>query len=467
MFHGAVPWVYFTVSMVGGLCTVNAFVPVRRDPFTVASFLLAWIPGELPVQVLVVQVAGTLAFAHFGAFDRWPGQVGLAVAVASWAGLAWLAVVAHRSGRLVDEALESAGAAPLPGPVGRPVWNTWWRLAIAVPFRFRRIRRIRNVDYWGDGIFRHRLDVLRLRDHPPERGPVLVYVHGGAWMIGNKRQQGIPMLHELAARGWVCVAINYRLSPRATWPSHIVDVKRALAWVREHIAEYGGDPTFVAVSGGSAGGHLAALAALTPGAREWQPGFEDADTSVDACVPFYGAYDLTGDPEASGEFGPGLLRLLERFVMKQPIADDRERYVQASATERVGPAAPPMFVLHGINDTLVPIRVARRLVERLRAVSSAPVAFVELPRTQHAFDVLASIRCRHTTLGVVRFLEGVRAGTVGAAPAPATPAPATPAPATPAPATPEPASHPPGASPRRSADGPRRRRGVLDRPETF
>ena len=67
-----------------------------------------------------------------------------------------------------------------------------------------------------------------------------------------------------------------------------------MAWVKEHIAEYGGDPAFVAVSGGSAGGHLCALLALTAGDPAFQPGFEEADTSVDACVPFYGVMDMTG-----------------------------------------------------------------------------------------------------------------------------------------------------------------------------
>jgi len=401
--------------MVGGLCTVNAFLPIRREPYTVASFVLAWAPGELPLQVLAVQVAGTLIFAHFGAFSHWPGWTGLAVAVLSWIGLVWLAVVAHRAGALVEDALArgAGGASPPPGFRPGPVWNTWWRLSIAVPFRFRRIQRIRNIDYWGDGIARHRLDVIRLRrgSSGPELRPVMVYIHGGAWVIGDKRQQGLPLLHELAARGWVCVAINYRLSPKAVWPSHIVDSKRAVAWVKEHIADYGGDPGFVAVSGGSAGGQLASLVALTPGAAEWQPGFEDADTSVDAAVCFYGAADLTGDPELSGSFGPGFLRLVERYVMQQPITSDRERFVRASPIERVGLDAPPMFVLHGSNDTLVSVAVARRFVVRLREVSRAPVVSVELPLAQHAFDILASIRCRHTTMGVVRFLEGVRVGT--------------------------------------------------------
>jgi acetyl esterase/lipase len=71
-----------------------------------------------------------------------------------------------------------------------------------------------------------------------------------------------------------------------------------------------------------------------------------------------------------------------------------------------------MFVLHGVNDTLVPLVVARYFVDRLRQTSQEPVVYVELPRAQHAFDVLASIRCRHTTMGVVRFLDGIRARVV-------------------------------------------------------
>ena len=208
---------------------------------------------------------------------------------------------------------------------------------------------------------------------PPDAGaPVMVYIHGGAWMIGDKREQGKPMMYELVARGWVCVAINYRLSPKATWPDHIVDAKRAVAWVKEHIAEYGGDPSFVAVSGGSAGGHLCALLALSAGDPAFQPGFEDADTSVQACVPFYGVMDMTGSPEGSALFGPGLLEMLEKTRHE----DDKESehpevFRAASPTYRVRADAPPFFVLQGVNDTLVPVETARIFVERLRAVSAA------------------------------------------------------------------------------------------------
>jgi acetyl esterase/lipase len=267
----------------------------------------------------------------------------------------------------------------------------------------------RNIDYWGDGAKRHRLDVYQSRLAPPGKAPVMVYIHGGAWMIGEKREQGKPMMYELVARGWVCVAINYRLSPKATWPDHIVDAKRAVAWVKEHIADYGGDPSFVAVSGGSAGGHLCALLALSAGDPAFQPGFEDADTAVQASVPFYGVMDLTSSTDGSAIFGPGLLAMLEKRVMKTTESEHPEVFREASPTFRVRADAPPFFVLQGVNDTLVPVESARTFVERLRAVSSAPVAYAELPLAQHAFDVLASLRCQATTSAVADFLEGARA----------------------------------------------------------
>ena len=91
------------------------------------------------------------------------------------------------------------------------------------------------------------------------------------------------------------------------------------------------------------------------------------------------------------------------------MTEDLAAFEQASPDRRITEAAPPMFVIQGANDTLVPPQVARRFAERLRASSRQPVAYLELPCAQHAFDILASIRTRHTTLGVVRFLEATRA----------------------------------------------------------
>jgi acetyl esterase/lipase len=409
------PWVLFAVSLAGMALLVNAYLPMRHGLLAVVSFTFGWLIGELPVQTVAAELVATGLFAWAHAFGAWPGWVGLGLGAVQWVGLAGLAVSGWRARRVVAEALDSASGGPVAAPQvdPRPVWNRLWRVGLAVPFRFRSVQRIRNIDYWGDGNYRHKLDVIRSRRDPPSAGPVLVYIHGGAWIIGDKREQGIPMMHELARRGWVCIAINYRLSPRATWPAHVVDCKRALAWVREHVAELGGDPAFVAVSGGSAGGHLAALVALTAGDPDWQPGFEGGDTHVDACVPFYGVYDLTGRNPGPDRYSRELRELLEERIVKAHLEDDPDTFEQASPTSRVHAGAPPMFVLHGRNDTLVPVEVARVFVDRLRAVSQAPVAYAELPYAQHAFDVLASLRCRATTLGVVRFLEGIRT-TVGA-----------------------------------------------------
>ena len=410
VFDGGVIWVFLAFGVVFVLVVLNAYVPFRREPLTVLSFVTGFLIDEVPVHTAVVVLAGTAVLGGDVPDHSAVWWLALALCLIAVVGNLYLAVVAGRVGGLVDHALETATGGPIraDGVDLSPAWAVWWRLVVAIPFRFRGIRRIRNVDYAGDGLYRHKLDIIHRRADPPVAGPVLVYIQGGAWVIGDKREQGIPLVHELAARGWVCVAINYRLSPKATWPDHIVDCKRAVAWVREHIAEYGGDPTFLAVSGGSAGGHLSALVGLTPGAPEWQPGFEDTDTSVDACLPFYGVHDVTGDPEASGVYGLGLVDLLQRRVMKTTMEEDRVAFEQASPERRITASAPPMFVVQGSNDTLVPPQVGRRFAERLREQSESPVAYLELPGAQHAFDVVLSIRSRHTTLGAVRFLEGIR-----------------------------------------------------------
>jgi acetyl esterase/lipase len=409
----AVSWAYLAVSLMGALLVWNAFRPARHPLLSVPSFFAGWYTAEMPLWHVVWQVAATVAFALGGALDSWPGWVALGVNALAWAGLVAHARVAA-SAHVVFQRAEADVAFAVPRDVALPVGGraTMWtrrRLAYPLPRPARSVRAIRNIDYAGDGIHAHRLDVVRRRVDPPTEAPVFVYIHGGAWVLGDKREQGLPMLYELARRGWVTVTLNYRLSPRATWPDHIVDCKRALAWVRDHIAEYGGDPGFIAVSGGSAGGHLAALLALTPGDPAFQPGFEDCDTSVDACVPFYGVYDMTRS-SGNSRYDDGLMTLLERRVFKRSLAEDPAPFEAASPLCRVHAGAPPFFVIHGANDTLVPVAEARRFTEALRAVSQAPVLYAELPYTQHAFDVLPSVRSAHAVTGVVRFLETVRTG---------------------------------------------------------
>jgi acetyl esterase/lipase len=295
---------------------------------------------------------------------------------------------------------------------------TPWRSLIN-PFRMRNVDVVarRRLAYAAGGR-RFELDVYRHRDRPVD-APVLLQVHGGGWVIGNKEQQGIPLMMHLAARGWVCVAANYPLSPRTRWPGHLVALKRAMKWIREHVAEHGGDPSFVAVTGGSAGGHLAAMLALTADDKSLQPGFEDVDTSVQACVPHYGMYDFTAD---SGRkyTQQRIDSLLRRYVMANE-AVYPEDYRAASPLSRITSDAPPFFVIHGTNDTLIPVADARDFVARLRELSTSPVAYAEISGAQHAFDIFPSIRSAHVVRGVERFLEVCvsRAAGRGSVPRPA------------------------------------------------
>jgi acetyl esterase/lipase len=236
---------------------------------------------------------------------------------------------------------------------------------------------------------------------------VLLQIHGGGWMLGKKHEQALPLIYHLAQRGWVVVTPNYRLSPKARFPDHLVDCKRALAWARRSIADHGGDPAFIAVTGGSAGGHLTALMALTANDARLQPGFEDADTSVAAAVPFYGVYDFIDRHGLKGS-GEAMVRWLEKTVMPCSPSTDPGLWDLASPIAQVRPDAPPFFILHGTHDSLASVEEARHFAERLRGASRNPVVYAELPGAQHAWDLFRSVRAMESVHAVARFLEWAR-----------------------------------------------------------
>lgn len=401
---------FLIASLVGLGFTLNALRPVRFEPTDSLSFLAGWLTSELPLQHLVWQVAATVAFGLLGAFAHTAGRIGLVLAVLSWLGLVVLNRQQAQSAAVLAQALGDAGwpgprpLSPADGVESRP--SAWRRFVLPFWLGDHRVSVTSDVVY-GSGEGRSNLlDVYRHRDQPVGC-PVYFYIHGGGWIIGDKKQQGMPVIKELAARGWVCVSINYRLSPRATFPEHLIDAKKALAWVRENISTYGGDPSVVVVGGGSAGGHLASLMGLSPNVPEYQPGFEAADTSVNAVISFFGVYDFT-NRSRSRRPGLGMARLLARLVMKTTRQEDPDGYARASPLDQVNAGAPPFFVIHGRNDGLVPVVEARDFAAALRAVSNNGVAYAELPGTQHAFETFHSERVDHTVAAAVAFAEAIR-----------------------------------------------------------
>jgi|KBSSwiStaDraftv2_1062776.scaffolds.fasta_scaffold17408_5 acetyl esterase/lipase len=383
-----------------GLSSAAAVVPL-----TLASLVVS----EFPMHVLIAESAAALTLARRGALRHRSGVVGLLIAVGAWVQLFAVRQRARNASGILEASLQSALGRDYQGSltpdcgIERPAtWRDVW-----LPRFTERSRYLlhENLSY-GDRGIRNNLDIWRRNDLPLDaRAPVLIQIHGSAWTKGSKRGQGYPLMAHMAERGWVCVAINYSLAPAAHWPAHIIDTKRAIAWVKREIATYGGDPEFIAVTGGSAGGHLSALAALSANDPVFQPGFEDADTSVQAAVPLYGVYDLL---DRAGDSPPQQEEFLTKIVIGASQDEAHEIWDHGSPLSHVRPDAPPMFVIHGDIDTFTNHEQARAFAQALSAVSRNPVAYAELPGAQHSFDVMPSVRTSATVRAIDRFLTFVQ-----------------------------------------------------------
>jgi len=387
--------VLFVLSLVGLAGAINALRPAKADghPLLRTKWLPQLTVAEAVPMRIAVQAGLILVLAWFGALDRPIGRIGMVITIVTWVGYGVIQLMALRTKTVVASALAQA---KIEGDGFAHV--DWRRALVAYPFRVPKdLERIEDIQY-APGL---ELDVYRNRATSGP-APALLQIHGGSWSGGNRRQQARPLMHRLARNGWVCVSASYSLSPDATYPDHIVDLKRVLAWMRAEGRQFGIDPDRIAVTGGSAGGHLASVLALTPDNRDLQPGFEDADVSVQAAVPLYGIYDFLNRNNTRDHWS-----FIPSKVMKAHPKEAPDRYRLASPLDLVRPDAPPFFVIHGAGDSLVPVKEAEHFVTALRAVSEAPVAYAEVPDANHAFDVLDSQRTHYVISGIERFLEAV------------------------------------------------------------
>lgn len=377
MGHG-----YLVSAVIDGCFALFALAPIRRPwPLSGVSSYFGLVFNELPFVAVYLIAASALPRAVRGDLDT-PAEWGaFGVAMLSAVAFAVVAVRALPTRGVVQEALAEGLGEGWHRSLRRKPWAPWVRILLW-PFpslgRGRAVERIADIPYGPAGL-RNNLDVYRRRGGT-SHAPVLVHLHGGRFVSGRKSREALPLLHHLARQGWVCVSANYRLSPRATWPDHLVDVKKVLAWVREHGAEYGADPSTLFLAGSSAGGHLAAFAGLTPNDPAYQPGFESADTSVTGVVCLYGWYGNVGAGEG----------------------------VASSPYDVLHADAPPFFVTHGDKDPMVHVDGARQFVQRLRDVSRNLVVYAELPGAHHSFDLFHSIRFEAVVDGVEAFAEWVR-----------------------------------------------------------
>ena len=236
---------------------------------------------------------------------------------------------------------------------------------------------LRNVPYVNDGHERHTLDLFV----PEHEGkiPLLVWIHGGAWVWGDKND---PSFYRFVKQGYAVASINYRLSQHAVFPAQILDCKSAIRWLKAHAPEYGIDPKRVGVGGASAGGHLASLVAATGESREFDKGDNlDQSSRVDAVCDFFGPVDFEryefeatsiklGDPNnpfvklmGGIDLSSGSTNLIRDLKL-----DDEKRALirSAEAISQVTEKHPPIIIFHGNKDDLVPSNQSEYYLEALR-----------------------------------------------------------------------------------------------------
>ncbi len=409
-----ISWTVLTLGLIGTLYALCALVAV---PGRTTSRLSMWhlvfgLPGS-ELSIVLITIGTVLAAVGWwlGAATHWAGRVGLVLHAVAVLGLFWAVSRSRVAGPVFDAVFRQAFG---PGYVAeiapsrrallarklRPAH--WWK-----PFSYRHpaVQWHRHIAYVADAHAQQFLDVLEPRTPAGGPMPVLLNIHGGGWMIGRKGTQAMPLLMHMASHGWLCVDADYRLSPGARMPAHIVDVKHAIDWTRRNAARYGGDPRFIVITGGSAGGHLVALAGLSANQPELQPGFETADTSAQVVVPFYGKYDMLGEYQADTPFADFMAGKLMPGARNEHDALWRAMHPASHLGALSGERAPPFLVLHGTHDQLIPVGEARWFVGELRRQYAGEVVYVELPYAHHAWDIFHSLRADLTVEALQRYLE--------------------------------------------------------------
>jgi acetyl esterase/lipase len=356
----------------------------------------------------------------------------MGVVVGSW----WIAVPASAAaiGALVvtvrvgsaradlSSALGTGWQDRIPSPLRRHMVRRWWAgwLRSDPEPRLRRDVAFATVPGTGRALL---CDVWQPPPGVAPSGLAVVYLHGSAWYVFDKDFFTRPLFRHLAAQGHVIVDVAYRLFPETDVPGMVGDAKRAVAWVREHTTELAVDPDRIVLAGGSAGGHLALLAAYAPGEPALTPReLARSDLRVRAVASLYGPASVDAlywhtsqdkvchpdDPQPDWTapppralvrlFGADAARLRLQFMtysggttwLVGGTPDQvPEAYAQVSVFSYIRPGCPPTLLMHGTHDEMAPVAATRQLQHRLED-AGVPVTAVYLPHTDHMFDLVGT-----------------------------------------------------------------------------
>lgn len=237
-----------------------------------------------------------------------------------------------------------------------------------------------------------------LAGEPGERRTGVLLLHGGGWRAGDRAAM-LPIADDLARRGHVAASASYRLVDEAPWPAPLEDTKCAVRWMRTHAADIGVDPDRIVIAGGSAGGHLAALVALTPGRWEGDGGWHDVSSAVWAAALYNPVLDLrtdTGGPAAAA----AAAHMLFGTVEPRPAA-----VTDASPITHITRSAPPILTRVGDADEIAPAERCRAFHALLDTANVANTLEI-LPGAGHGLPVTDPAGCAAATATFLASLAG-------------------------------------------------------------
>ena len=221
--------------------------------------------------------------------------------------------------------------------------------------------------------------------------PAVLLIHGGGWVSGDKADaRGVSVSTDLAGAGYVVFAINYHLgnanakpAPILAWPQDLYDCKSALRYMRKQAAQLGIDPTRIAVMGESAGGHLSLLIGSTAHVDDLNKGglYTDQSNEVSCIVDLYGVPDLAAFDQK---------RIVPLFKGATD-AETAENIRRASPVTYIDAKTPPVLILHGTIDSLVPVATSRQLADHLKQLG-VPCQYFEYPALNHGFSLQPVVR---------------------------------------------------------------------------
>ena len=280
--------------------------------------------------------------------------------------------------------------------------------------RLETSRQWKNVDYVGDGQVYHSCDIY-LPKEERSHYPVVIHIYGSAWFNNNGKGAADlgTIVQALLRAGYAVVCPNHRSSADAAWPAQIHDIRALVRFVRGEAAKYHFDPSFVATSGFSSGGHLASIAATTSGTRQAQVGSVSVDlegslgshtnesSAVDAACDWSGPIDLTAmdcaEHMTMGADSP------EDILLRSKLTKEPDKYLSLSATTYVDKNDPPVIIFHGEKDNVVPVCQGKKFFEVLQTTGVKSEA-TWVPEGGHGMNMYSEENLQK----MINFLDAAR-----------------------------------------------------------